>query len=588
LNPPLAELITADLVASLVSFILASATILAIPVSLFLLARYRRAVAREMSRAGADAPVVAEHRVGEQTLAPSSPLTIRVVDSRQPSADGAGAAPFFAQIRRRTRASAWVYSIAGAAFAAVMTYGWLVVTKDDGRPATKIAVLFWAYFWPTALAIALVIATSRAARLRTLGAYALVECAVAVWVLSRNPDSSPWQLAMYWLMVAAPPTLMLGAVMFARVRAVGPLVLPLVALVMAGVVSLAIVLWIGAEGRGVLADSIGLLPQDTQPVFWLLVSSAAALPPLLGWRRLSATAHRYQRRELSDEGLQIDSIFLFFAVVQSLSLVRSMPLGLLAGVFALAAHRVVVSLGMRASRSPAAGSSPVSLLLLRVFALGRRSERLFAALQRVWLRQGSMAMIAGSDLAASTLEPHEVVQFMLGQLPQQFVGNAAQLDERFRSMDRVALPDGRYRINEFYCHSNVWQRVMQRLVAESDVVLMDLRAFTRANQGCVFELAQLIDSIDLRRILFVIDQSTDRGFLEDTLTELWCRSRAESPNRAWPAPTATLFHCEAGAERTLDALLRQLLAFTEEARDSADDRKHYGASAGMHEDRKIP
>jgi len=212
----------------------------------------------------------------------------------------------------------------------------------------------------------------------------------------------------------------------------------------------------------------------------------------------------------------------------------------------------------------------VNLLLLRVFALGRRSERLFSVLQRAWLRQGSIAMIAGPDLAASALEPQKAVQFMLGNLREQFVGNAAQLDDRFRSMDRLALPDGRYRINEFYCHANMWQRVMQRLVAESDVVLMDLRSFSPKNQGCVFELAQLIDIFDLRRILFVIDRTTDRAFLEEMLKDMWGRASATSPNRSLPAPTATLFHCEQSAERVLDPLLRQLFAFSQKSHAEAD------------------
>jgi len=563
--PEIADLVSARHVGKLVSFILVSATILAIPVSLLLLRRYRAVVAREISRAIANQAPVVEESVSERADSPLLPLTIAVAGSGQSISDSPAARQFFTQVRRRLHASAWVYAIAGAAFAAVMTYAWLVVTKDELLVGTKISTLFWAYFWPTVLAFVLVISTSNRARLAVLGGYGVVWFAINAWGLSRNPDLTLGQLTVYWLIVAAPPTLMLAAVMFPRVRPVGPLVLPVVALLLAGVVILAAFVSIGESGRGLLAESIGLLPRDTLPVFWVLVLSAAALPPLLGWRRLTGTAHRYQRRELSDEGLQIDSIFLFFAVVQSLSLIDSMAFGFLAGIFALVAFRVVVVVGMRVAKRPASSSRPVNLLLLRVFALGRRSERLFSVLQRAWLRQGSMAMIAGPDLAASALEPHKVVQFMLGNLQEQFVGNGAQLDDRFKSIDRLALPDGRYRINEFYCHANMWQQVMQRLVAESDVVLMALRSFSRENQGCVFELAQLIDIFDLRRILFVIDPTTDRAFLEEALKELWGRASATSPNRSLPAPTATLFHCEQSAERVLDPVLRQLLAFSQKA-----------------------
>jgi len=240
-----------------------------------------------------------------------------------------------------------------------------------------------------------------------------------------------------------------------------------------------------------------------------------------------------------------------------------MALGILAGVFAFGAYRMVVAVGMRVSATVARKPHPISLLLLRVFSLGRPSERLFSVLQKVWLRQGSIAMIAGPDLAPRTLEPHKIVQFILGKLQQQFVGDSTQLDERVRKMDRTALLDGRYRVNEFYCHVNAWQPVMQRLVKESDVVLMDLRSFSKENQGCIYELGHLIDIIDLRRILFVIDPSTDRTLLEETLKQVWHQSRSDSPNRLLLAPTATLFFCEEAAERVLDSLLHQLLTFSQ-------------------------
>ena len=53
-----------------------------------------------------------------------------------------------------------------------------------------------------------------------------------------------------------------------------------------------------------------------------------------------------------------------------------------------------------------------TLLLLRVFALGHRSERLFDALSKRWLRAGSISMIAGPDLVTSTVEPHEFLDFI--------------------------------------------------------------------------------------------------------------------------------------------------------------------------------
>ena len=56
-------------------------------------------------------------------------------------------------------------------------------------------------------------------------------------------------------------------------------------------------------------------------------------------------------------------------------------------------------------------------------------------------------------------------------------------------------PDGRYRIKEFFCYNDTWQMTMERLAAASDAVLMDLRSFSRVNQGCIFELGRLLDGV---------------------------------------------------------------------------------------------
>jgi hypothetical protein len=93
-------------------------------------------------------------------------------------------------------------------------------------------------------------------------------------------------------------------------------------------------------------------------------------------------------------------------------------------------------------------------------------------------------------------------------------------------------------------------------VEESDVVLMDLRSFAPANRGRVYELGELVDAIDLARVVFVVDRSTDRGFLEGTLRELWRKIDRASPNRRSPVPIARLL----AVERSDAAEIRRVLA----------------------------
>jgi hypothetical protein len=150
-------------------------------------------------------------------------------------------------------------------------------------------------------------------------------------------------------------------------------------------------------------------------------------------------------------------------------------------------------------------------------------------------------LIAGPDLVTTTVEPHEFLDFLGGGLSRQFVKDRADLAQRLEKIDTGMDPDLRYRVNEFFCHADTWQMTMHELAARADAVLMDLRSFSSQNQGCLFELGELLNSVELRRVVFVIDATTDRRFLESALADLWNRSAAESPNRKVNAPVARLF-----------------------------------------------
>ncbi|HEY6140287.1 MAG TPA: hypothetical protein VI670_21235 [Thermoanaerobaculia bacterium] len=217
-------------------------------------------------------------------------------------------------------------------------------------------------------------------------------------------------------------------------------------------------------------------------------------------------------------------------------------------------------IGFAVSRT-APRPNPRTLLLLRVFALSTRSERLFDLLRVHWLRLGNITLIAGPDLITTTVEPHEFLNFLRGQLSRQFVRDRTDLAQRISEMDTEVDPDGRFRVNEFFCRANTWQITMRELAERSDAVLMDLRSFSTANRGCLFELRELLNSVDLTRVVFVIDASTDRRFLETTLTGLWSTVCTDSPNRNQKNPTARLLELNAKATgRVMHDLLARLCA----------------------------
>jgi hypothetical protein len=197
------------------------------------------------------------------------------------------------------------------------------------------------------------------------------------------------------------------------------------------------------------------------------------------------------------------------------------------------------------------------LLLLRVFSLGRRSERLFDALATHWRHVGNIRLIAGPDLATTTVEPHEFLGFLSGKLARRFIDGPETLDLRLSETERERDPDGRFRVSDFFCYDDTWQTVLSRLADESDAVLMDLRGFSPQNRGVTHEINELIDHVPLGRVVFVVDDTTDEGFLRQTVQEAWDRMRPDSPNRASTPGRLYLFRFT-GARGDLRRLLYAL------------------------------
>jgi hypothetical protein len=336
----------------------------------------------------------------------------------------------------------------------------------------------------------------------------------------------------------APATILLLAFLHRRVRAVGPLVLTFMVIAVLG--SQVLLSVASADDAGLRAAlAVGaLFGLGGTGVFYGLMLLGFVLFGVLGWLLLKWLGRRYQARRMSDQALTLDAMWLLFAVVQSITFAFEGWIWVFTGIAAFFAYKIVCRIGFMAIGARAAAPER-TLLLLRVFALGARSERLFDALSKRWLRAGSISMIAGPDLVTATVEPHEFLEFMGGDLSRQFVRGGEDLERRLASASHGPDPDGRYRVNEFFCYADTWQQTVVRLAAGADAVLMDLRGFSPANQGCLFELRHLVESVDLRRVVFLIDESTDRAFLIQALQQAW-RARAGRSHSALPPPEARL------------------------------------------------
>jgi hypothetical protein len=167
-------------------------------------------------------------------------------------------------------------------------------------------------------------------------------------------------------------------------------------------------------------------------------------------------------------------------------------------------------------------------------------------------------MIAGPDLVTTTVEPHEFLDFIAGKLARRFIDSGQTLDLRISQMDLAADGDGRFRVAEFFCHDDTWKITLSRLADESDAVLMDLRGFSQANAGCVFEIHELFNLVPLERIVFVIDDSTDQEFMRRTMEQAWHQIKDRSPNRRAGAGRLTL--AQMNGKRAFADLLYALCA----------------------------
>jgi hypothetical protein len=275
-----------------------------------------------------------------------------------------------------------------------------------------------------------------------------------------------------------------------------------------------------------LAHLVFSEPFDRYTVGFLLGGVAAlALIFVYGFGLVAA----YRAKLLSDQALLIFQWWFVVAFWFTIDLVSNHFWFAAFGMLPLLVMAIFLAVVLRVRRRPA--ERPVRLLLLRTFGSRGRSTRLLRAITRQWRWIGSVELFAAPDIATETLEPDEFVDFMLGRLPRRFIDDQAALDRRLRDLDLAPDADGRYRINEFLCHEDTWQPSVEAVVGEVDAILIDLRGFTATNFGVVHEVGRLVALVDLRRVVALIDDSTDMAALQWTLDHAVAAAPESAPIR---------------------------------------------------------
>ena len=489
--------------------------------SLGLLWLYRRAVARGMKSGDAVPP---KTLTTEQP--PPGDLTIEHLEVTQAEQIG-GAIPQAVYCSRRRLATA--YLVAGIAYTVVMSTPWMITAGDGFLPVRGMWFLV-VFSWPTLLTMLLVYADTRRQALRLLCEYLLLLALVAVPALALSPDLTPGQLVYLWCFANLPSSLLLGIVLYRPLRAISPLVMAFAVLAFSGA-ALLVTLAGGTDSflrlLVSLAEPLGL---GAVSVFIGLHLTGFLLLGWLGWLLLQRLGRAYEDKRFSARALAVDAVWMLFAVLHCFTLSFEGWAWVFTGIVAYLAYLFVFRFMCKRLALTRSAHGVRSLLLLRVFALGGRSRSLYDQLAARWLRVGYIDLIAGPDLATVTVETDEILAFSAGELDSLFLDNNEVLEDRLERRDRAPDPDGQFRVNELFCRNHIWRAAVRRLAREDDVVLMDLRSFSEQHGGCRWELQQLLSIVPLRRVLLLVDASTDIEYLEQTLLTLWQKVPTESPN----------------------------------------------------------
>ncbi len=526
------------------AFVLLAALPLAVVLTWLTVVLYRWQVARVMHRVSAEGRHDVRTPPRSVGSPPAAELRVEIIGSEATPTPS----PLEWRSARGVRIAGLAYAAAGLVHALVATA--LTFTLGEIEPLPVRVLSVWLlYAWPVIPTLLLTSVNDTRAKWALVIGYFVVVLAVDLTLSAlalREPGGGT--LTQVWLIWMGPPSVLLWLLSNRAWRSVGLLAYLIAIALIAG--------WLLAtQGLGCLALALNDVDLWLHYRWFVLV---ALVGTLLGgaWWVLRRIATAYRDKRLSDQSLTLDSWWLVVTLIDMVIQLDATQGASASFVLAFLAYRWLAG---RLQGPPTPDTRPASLLLLRVFGHRRRSRRLLDQLGQRWRYLGPISLIGAPDLAATNLEPDELLQFWCLRLRGLFVASKEDLRDRLERFDARPDPDGRYRVNEFFCYDNTWRATVHALARRSDVVLMDLRGFGKNNRGCEFELGLLLSEVPLAKVVLLTDETTDTGQLTELLQTLWSRLPRESVNRALPQPTLRRYHV-AGALHSARRLLSALTA----------------------------
>jgi hypothetical protein len=374
--------------------------------------------------------------------------------------------------------------------------------------------LAFAYLWPVIPVLGQMWRWSRLRVISVLLLWGLVAVPVLGWRM--NEGWAAAETSLFLVSEIGPPILLVVVLCMGNTtRAIAPwLFLPLLVLVWASFTGLDLLDLMLKQQPSLLSALTGWVNTFERMLLYnvLLLLLFIALPCVLAWwplkwlsRQLAAA---YSRQWLSELLVLFTAVWGISLVDKAINVGNRLGLGGAAMLVPLLWIPPVMVL-LRRLRHPV--DRPPTLLVLRVFQRDRAMRALFDTVIERWRLSGNTLLIAGTDLLDRTLDAGDIFTFLDGRLAERFILSADQIPVSLAAFELDPDAEGRYRVNECYCHDGIWRDTLAALLARSDVVLMDLRSFHRRNEGCAFELGELARVPHLARVVALTDAQTDRA-----------------------------------------------------------------------------
>ncbi len=536
--------------------VVCSAAVLTLLVSVILLRLYRRAVINQM-----------DVNSGFNQKPDDSPPVVAPIRNRFYDEHGDGVT-FYQKAMRGPWHVVRHYAIAGLVYALVFSIAARFVYPFQlGIPGFLISI--WIYLWPLVPAMILIIPVAVRLQILYVVIYFGILMLLTLWAgtindipasrfgaitLPARSSATPELNIRLWLMVNGIPTLLVLLSFNRWARAITPLVLSFITAALSGTLVVYFALFSGLGIEVAVAASVYFDIDVRIFVLGVLLLSLLGFGAL-GWAISRWISRAYRNKTFNDQSLLLDALWLLFA--------SGYAMWLILGGLVWAATAIVAFVGFKFSlrltqkiTSPSVQSWR-GLTFLRVFSLGRRSEQLLENVAKYWRHIGSVQMITGPDVARSTVQPHQFLDFLSGNLVSHFVHDRVSLVRSISEWDCEPDSDGRYRINSLFCHADTWQQALPQLAQAGDMVLMDLRSFSATNAGCTHEIQHLIANVSLNSCLLIVDKTTDVPFLEGILQQAWRCLPPHSPNKT-RSPSETPIHQFDSSPHALRQLVRQL------------------------------